>query len=407
MKCALLLAFTVYGAGSLAAQTPVELTAREANLWQHISGPREAIHADLNKLNPIERMNAHVSLEVIVSPGGRVLQAHATRGPSQFYEQAEAIERARIFTPFTRDGTPVLAKVNDDVAIVPPEEWLPNKVPFPQKVDPHTLVISLSRTRCFGRCPAYTVSLEGSGVVHFVGEAYVLVPGHHTAQVSPETIQGLLSAFRKANFLSAKESYSAMVTDSSSQTITLKMGETTKVVRDYVGTWVGMPDAIQALEQQIDEAAGTERWVKGNDETYKALRAEHWDFSSAGPDNIALYRSAIEHKDEDMVEALVRARAPADIADEKKREDAPICVASSSGNAVLVERMFAQQPGMSKAVLQPCLAAAALSGNVDLLDFWIDKGAKPEGAGSVLQKWYSLKKRGHGAAHIGVSGRCA
>jgi hypothetical protein len=385
MKCALLLAFALYGTGSLAAQTPVELPPGEANLWQHIAGPREAIHADLSKLNPIERMNARVELEVIVSPGGRVLQAHATRGPAQFYEQAEAIERDRLFTPFTRDGRPVLAKVNDEVEIVPPETWLPNHVPFPEKVDLRTLVIALSRTRCYGRCPAYTVSLEGSGVVHFVGETYVLVPGHHTAHVSPETIQALLNAFRKANFLSAKESYSAMVTDNPSQTITLKMGETTKVVQDYVGTAVGMPDAIRALEQQIDEAAGTERWIKGNEETYKALRAEHWDFSSAGADNIALYRSAIERKDEDLVEALLRARAPVDIADEKKREDAPICVASSSGNAVLVERMFAQQSGMSKAVLQPCLAAATLSGNVELLDFWIDKGAKPEGAGSILR----------------------
>jgi hypothetical protein len=47
--------------------------------------------------------------------------------------------------------------------------------------------------------------------------------------------------------------------------------------------------------------------------------------------------------------------------------------------------MFAQQPGKSKAVLQPCLAAAARSGNVALLDFWIDKGARPEGAGGVLR----------------------
>ena len=99
MKCALLLAFALYGTGSLAAQTPVELPPGEANLWQHTAGPREAIHADLSKLNPIERMNARVELEVIVSPGGRVLQAHATRGPAQFCEQAEAIERDRLFTP--------------------------------------------------------------------------------------------------------------------------------------------------------------------------------------------------------------------------------------------------------------------------------------------------------------------
>ena len=194
-----------------------------------------------------------------------------------------------------------------------------------------------------------------------------------------------MSAFRKADFLSANDSYTASVTDNPSQTITLRMGQTTKTVIDYVGIEAGMPDAVRELEQQIDDAAGTRRWVKDTRKPPGLYLAEHWDFSSRSADNMALYRSAIERKDEDLVEAMLRAKTPADIADEKRREDAPICVASKSGDADLAEHMFAQQPGMSKAVLQPCLAAAASSGSVALLDFWIDKGARPEGAGGVLR----------------------
>ncbi len=382
---AFLFAVSLCGAGLLAAQTPVELTGKEANVWEHIAGPREAIHTDPGKLNPALGMSDYVELEIIVSPGGEVLQAHATEGPAQFYEQAEAIERARLFTPFTRDGHPVLAKLKDTVSIAPPETWLAGKVPFPEKVDLSTVTISLSRTSCYGTCPAYTVSLDGSGTVNFVGDRFVLVPGHHTAHVSPETVRALVNAFRTANFLSARDSYRAAVTDNPTQTITLRMGETSKTVTDYVGVRAGMPDAIQALEQQIDDAAGVKRWVKGDEETFQALRAEHWDFGSGSADNMALYRSAIEHKDENLVEALVRAKAPVDIADPHRHEDAPICVASSLGNAELVEHMSAQQPAMNKAILQPCLAAAARSGKVGLLDFWISKGAKPEGAGSILE----------------------
>jgi len=370
----------------MAAQTPVDLTGPEANVWEHLTGPREAIHADLSKLAPMQRALAYVELEVVVSPGGRVLQAHATAGPAQFFEQAEAIERARLFAPFTREGSPVVAKIHDTVSIGPPETWLPNKVPFPEKVDLRTLLIALRRTSCYGACPAYTVTLDGSGVVQFVGDAFVLVPGHHRAHVSRETVQALVNAFRRADFLSANESYEATVTDNPSQTITLRMGETTKTVIDYVGIEAGMPDAVRELEQQIDDAAGTRRWVTGNEETSRTLVAEHWDFSSGSRDNMALYRSAIERKDEELLEAMFRAKAPADIADEKRREDAPICVASKSGDADLAERMFAQQPEMSKALLQPCLAAAASSGNIALLDFWIDKGARPEGAGGVLRE---------------------
>jgi hypothetical protein len=261
---AFLFLLALFGSGPLTAQTPVDLTGPETNIWQHVTGPRQAIHGDLSNSDPVEQIRAQVTLEVVVSPDGRVLQAQALEGPAQLFESAEAVERARRFTPFTQNGSPVLAKIKDYVSIVPPEEWLPEKVPFPERVDFDDLFISLKRTRCYGTCPDYTVSVDGSGLVEFAGDKFVLEPGRHQAHISRDKVEELISEFRKADFLSAKDRYIASVTDMPTQTIYLRMGHTEKTVVVYAGTRVGMPDAVRELENQIDEVTGTKLWVKGN-----------------------------------------------------------------------------------------------------------------------------------------------
>jgi len=167
------------------------------------------------------------------------------------------------------------------------------------------------------------------------------------------------------------------VTDLPSYRISLTFGESTKRVGDYDGTEVGMPDAVKDLERQIDETADTERWVKGNAETLRSLKAEQWDFSSSQPDNMALYRSAISRSDKQLVDAFVAAKAPVDVANTKVRGAPPVCVASSTGDFALVQRMLSIRKPISQDVLQPCLAAAARGGNVDMLDLWLARGANP------------------------------
>jgi ankyrin repeat protein len=361
----------------VSAQTPVVLSGREAYLWEHAIGPREAIHVDHStlKLTPFEMFGTNVELEVVVSPNGRVNEAHAITGPREVYERAEQIELARSFKPFTHDGMLVTARIHDYVSVAPPEVWLPKPVPFPAEVDMSTVIMSLGRTGCFGTCPAYRVSVSGNGSVTFDGDSNVLVPGHHTARISPAAARDLFNAFRKADFLSAQDEYSASVTDMPSYRTSLTVGGSTKRVSDYDGIEVGMPDAVRDLERQIDETADTERWVKGNADTFRSLKAEQWDFGSSRPDNMALYRSAISRGDKQLVDTFVAAKAPIDIPGTRALEMAPVCVASTTGDLALVQRMLSVRKPISKDVLQPCLAAAARGGNVDILDLWLARGA--------------------------------
>ncbi len=373
-----------------AAQAPiVELPDFDIDLRNHIMGPRLSIHGEPEKLglSEGESFMATVELEVVVAENGQVESVHAVKGPEQLYRQAEQIEKVRAFKPFTSNGKSIRVKFHDYVSVHPPEQWLRSKVSFPSAIDLNTVTIRLSRTGCFGSCPAYSVAISGDGTVYFQGRGMVLLPGTHTARVSPDAVQELLGAFRRADFLSAKDRYVAPVTDSSTQTIAMSWGMRTKTVVDYVGSEVGLPDAVEDLERQIDQTAGTDRWVKGTEETLPSLRAEGWDFSSGSTGNMALYRNAIERNDAALVDALLTAKTPVTLPDDTGMP--PICQASAKGQIALVRRMLGPNTAGKKVdidndVLQMCLGQAARSGNLAMVELWLKLGADPTKKGPGL-----------------------
>jgi len=53
--------------------------------------------------------------------------------------------------------------------------------------------ISLERRPCFGTCPVYTVTLEGSGVVRFEGVRFVKDTGTSVGTVPPARVDSLLA----------------------------------------------------------------------------------------------------------------------------------------------------------------------------------------------------------------------
>jgi len=136
------------------------------------------------------------------------------------------------------------------------------ETPLPAK-DAGPVMISLERTPCFGRCPIYTVSLDGDGSVTYNGQRFVGVTGERHAKISRADVDALLRAFDAAHFESLDDAYRAHVTDLPSTIVTLTRNGHTKRVVDYAGTSVGMPQAVRDIEQQIDRAANTAQWVHG------------------------------------------------------------------------------------------------------------------------------------------------
>ena len=159
-----------------------------------------------------------------------------------------------------------VAAVSGSWAALPGQPNLPprpaERMPFPEIKDWNSLSISLMRTPCFGRCPSYTVEIKGDGTVIYTGNASVAVTGKQQTTVSQAAVHRLFEKFRAAEYFWSLDNYSARVTDLPTAQTRIEFDGQQKEIVDYGGRMVGMPKELADLESAIDEAAGTERWIK-------------------------------------------------------------------------------------------------------------------------------------------------
>lgn len=197
--------------------------------------------------------------------------------------------------------------------------------PFPD-VNKDKLVISLQRTPCFGSCPDYIVTIAGNGRVVFESRPYlalddvgnvhrefstesgVRVAGTHETTIDPQVVDQLLAKFQEARFFSLRDEYRAEVTDNPTYVVTIDTGNGQKSVVDYVGRKAGMPEEVTALQDAIDAAAGTDRWIEGTPQVIPLLQEEGADF--AGILGLELMDAAAERNDVRTMQRLKDLGAP-------------------------------------------------------------------------------------------------
>lgn len=201
--------------------------------------------------------------------------------------------------------------------------------PFPTAA-PSDFEITLRRSACYGHCPDYQVTIFGSGLVqfdtdenHFKDTAaevhlkynghHVLLPGHHTAHITPAAAAGLLAQFRTAHFFGLKQEYTALAFDIPTKELSVRVGKNRKTVTDYDGKLVGMPESVWHLENAVDRVAGTSRWVQGNRQSLDYLDAAHFDYRSPSAVKLAVAAAKNMRKFEgtgDLIEGLIARGLP-------------------------------------------------------------------------------------------------
>lgn len=231
------------------------------------------------RTDELRRPLESVHIQFVVAASGEVLRAEALDS-SRFADQALAIVKALRFRPFVRNGAAVEVQADEYVPILPPEKVPANHVPFPEVDDLSSVEFSLKRTACFGSCPLYEVRIAGDGVVTYLGHGWVAVEGKHTDRISARAVEGLLEAFRKADFYSLDDRYALTASDAPTFIVGLKIGSAAKTVTDYLGEQVGMSHAVSALENDLDATAESAKWLQGNSKTVPSLRKEGYDFKS-------------------------------------------------------------------------------------------------------------------------------
>jgi hypothetical protein len=155
----------------------------------------------------------------------------------------------------------MIASVSSANATMPSASADAGPSAFPSVRDFQSVRITLKRSLCFGTCPFYSIEIRGTGNVLYRGSDCVALRGEKADTIPVKRVRKLVAAFERAEFFALRDSYRSRVTDIPTFTLSLSLDGKQKSVEDYGGTMVGMPDTVRALEDAVDRAASTERWV--------------------------------------------------------------------------------------------------------------------------------------------------
>ncbi len=122
-----------------------------------------------------------------------------------------------------------------------------------------TTAIQLKKDPCFGVCPVYTFTLDGTGKASFNGVRNVSKLGSWKRQLTPEATNSLFEAFERSNFQQFQDEYTSQVTDLPTTWVTYKTASFEKTIKDYFGA----PEALKNLEKMVETIAEEDKdWIQ-------------------------------------------------------------------------------------------------------------------------------------------------
>jgi hypothetical protein len=144
--------------------------------------------------------------------------------------------------------------------------WLPGQgYGLVRANHPEQLTIRMSRERCYGSCPVYSVIVHGDGRVEYVGEESVQDRGPHEEALSKEQLQAILQKFDNVNFFALEDRAFAWGSDTPRVRISISVAGRTKEVSSdayFTGAKSGAQDLFVQAAAELDNVVGTSRWVK-------------------------------------------------------------------------------------------------------------------------------------------------
>lgn len=162
------------------------------------------------------------------------------------------------------------------------------------------LVITIERTACFGTCPVYKLTIRGDGSVTYEGRKFVRVVGTRQSTLDKTDLAELVRAFNKAGYFGLDDHYrSRVVSDEPTTFTSFTMAGRHKQIEDY---W-GDPAALIALENQIDEVAGSKKWIFIDAASVREEARRGWNVR--GLEAQRLFATAAQSGDVEVVRAFI------------------------------------------------------------------------------------------------------
>ena len=258
-----MLGFVLGSSPGLAQDSNPTIEVLESEAAKHRIGTRGPIYTDaFQNTDPADlaRILEPLTLEVVVGTDGKTLDAKRISG--FFLGDLTLLWKTWQYRSFERNGHLVVAKVRESVAVLPIRTLSEVQIPFPEIRDWNSLRITLSRSGCYGTCPAYEIEIHGDGTVLYDGAAYVGTTGRRKVKISQPSLVKLVDAFRKADYFSLADGYVSGVTDSPTYASSISFDGQSKSVLDYLGRRLGMPPAVSEVEEAIDRVSGASELIR-------------------------------------------------------------------------------------------------------------------------------------------------
>ena len=118
-------------------------------------------------------------------------------------------------------------------------------------------VIKMSTGPCFGRCPVYDLTIEGSGNATLVAKKFMDYEGTFQRELDSEVVVDLVNAFLDANFWGFEDKYTGNITDLPTTWLTFSYEGQTKEVEAYYN----VPEELTALIGKVHAIATDKAWA--------------------------------------------------------------------------------------------------------------------------------------------------
>jgi ankyrin repeat protein len=138
-----------------------------------------------------------------------------------------------------------------------------------------------------------------------------------------------------------------------------------------------MPEAVQDVERAIDDIVGTEKCIKGNDQTASALVAENWNFRADTEQSRTLFANVVAHGSDELIQLFIEHGASP--LSTTTNGESPLAAAAKRADLELVKQLLGERTEVPTQLLSCSLAAAASSGSLPIVQFLIEKGADANG----------------------------
>jgi hypothetical protein len=231
--------------------------------------------------------------------------------------------------------------------------------------DLNSVSITLERTACFGRCPVYTVSLNGSGQVVYKGDDNVDLPGEQKSQIDPGNVLMLLKSFDHIHFFSLADHYQGSCTDLPSEIISLSIDGRSKKINVYFchDKRSGPEVDLLKLAHEIDTVTGTSGRISCDQICLTELIHNGLDVNSKDHSRDTLLMLAVRKRDLGSFRLLLNAGADVNAANDSG--DTALMLAVQNNEPDMVSELLAHK-AHSKAKNKAGMTALQMAGTPEL-----------------------------------------